>query len=133
MNIPDKLLEAIAQIPIAIDELRAQNEAGLAEYHNAARLRGARYVTAGRPLVWGGPGRLVGWSLRASGGPVLLTLHDGHDTSGDVLATVNLATDGATSNLSFPGGVSFVESLYVETDTSSTGTLIGAWWLGAVD
>lgn len=133
MNIPDKLAEAIAAIPLALEEFRSEMASGLAEYHNGVRLRGSRYVSAPRSLVWGGPGRLVGWSVRAVGGAAVVNLRDGHDVGGDIIATISLTADGAAQTITFPGGVSFVEALFAELPATNVGTITGAYWLGAVD
>lgn len=134
MSLQDDLRDAIASIPLALERVQAELRVGLGEFHNGLRLQGARHVAVGaggRALASAGSGRLVGWSLRAAGGAVTVTLRDGRDASGDVLAVLELA-DGATDTQWLgPGGVSFVEGLYVETD--GDGALTGAAWLGAVD
>ncbi len=139
MSWQDELRDAIAAIPLALEQVRSELSAGLGEYHNGLRLQGARAVTVGaggRDLASAGSGRLVGWSLRATGGEVVVTLRDGRDDSGDPLAVLEL--DGAalgpaccSTQWIGPGGVSFVEGLYL--DAAGAGTLTGSVWLGAVD
>jgi hypothetical protein len=90
----------------------------------------ARSVVGGAVNINGG-GRLVGWSLLATGGPVRIVLHDGRAPDADVIAVIDLADSENQSQWMGPGGVSFTEALYVET--SGTGALTGALHIGAVD
>jgi hypothetical protein len=76
-------------------------------------------------------GRLVGWSVQATGGPVRIVVHDGLDAGGDVIAIVDLADQENQTQWMGPGGVAFVDGLYAEC--TGTGTLTGAMWIGAVD
>lgn len=134
MSVTQKLLEKIVgAIERAEESVRNDVRAGLAETNRAVRLTGARYLPlpASAQLMWGGQGRLVGWSAQATGGPVRLVLRDGRDTSADVVAVVDLA-DGEHDRTWFgPGGVSFGEALYCER--TGTGGITGALYLGAVD
>ena len=131
MKLEAQLLANLAAIPLELEHVRGTLAAGLAESVEGNRLTGARPVVAGRPLVWGGSGRLVGWSLRATGGPVTVTLRDSHDATGDIVAVVNIA-DATSQSFGVPGaGVSFGEAL--NATASGAGVLEGAWWLGAVD
>jgi hypothetical protein len=107
--------------------------AGLTETRNGLRVAAARPVPIipNRP-VNSGPARLVGWSVRASGGPATLTVYDSRDDSGDVLAVVQLATDGATGNHWMgPAGVSAGEAVSVYV--TGAGTVTGSLYLGSVD
>lgn len=134
MNLTEKMLEALTQLQTTLERDRAAIQAALAETTNANRLRGARPVpagAAGRPLLWAGPGRLVGWSLTATGGAVEVTLRDSRDTTGDPVATIAIAAGGHAALWAGPGGVSFGEGLFA--DVTGAGTLAGAIWLGAVD
>ena len=141
MSWQDELLKAVGGIPVALEQMRAEMAVGLGEFHNGLRLQGARATSVGaggRTLVSAGAGRLVGWSLRAVAGMVTVNLRDGRDASGDLLATIELADDSAdlpTASTQWfgPGGVSFVEGLYVEVEAGSDGTLIGAVYTGAKD
>jgi hypothetical protein len=122
---------ALLAIPMELQRITSELQAGMAEFHNGTRLTAARYVDVGRRLAWGGAGRLVGWSVRAEGGAVTLTLRNGRDDSGEIMAVVQLdAANPATVWLG-PGGVAFGEALYL--DVTGPGQLVGAVWIGAVD
>lgn len=132
MSIQTTLAEAIARMLLAQEQLRTELASGLQQFHNGQRLQGARAVDVGPtgrgPLVWGGDGRLVGWSLRATGDdPVVVHLTTG---AGDVLAVLEVA---ASSTQWFgPGGVSFADGLRLEV-IGAAGDLAGAVYVGAVD
>jgi hypothetical protein len=132
-NLVEKWFDALGdRVAEEGSRVRAVLEAGLAQTANANRLRGARPLQVRNGLLWGGPGRLAGWSVWANGGPVRLILHDGRDTGGDVLAVVDLIDqENDTTNLVAPAGVSFGEALYAEI--IGTGALIGAVYTGAHD
>ena len=131
-SIADKLGELFA---LQEERTRSQIAAGLVETRNALRLLGARSVPlnsyAGTQSVWAGPGRLVGWSVRANGGPASLTFYDGRpDALGDVVAVLNLSGDGVASNHGAAGaGISITEACSVVV----TGNVTGAVYLGAKD
>lgn len=131
----DKILAAIAAIPLELERVRAELTTGLAEFHNGAQLRAARPVQVGATgstaLAWVGAGRLVGWSIRATGGAVTVVLRDARDASGDILAAIELAAGAAETVWLGPGGVSFAEAVYVQT--AGAGIIQGAVYLGAVD
>jgi len=130
----DDLTRVIGELPLAFEKIRTELAEGVQQYQNAVRLRGARYVpigTGGRPLVYAGPGRLVGWSLHATGGAVTVVLRDSRDGGGDAIGAIELAA-GTSQTVPAPGGgVSFVEGLFAVV--SGAGTLEGSVWLGAVD
>jgi hypothetical protein len=108
-------------------------QSGLQQFINGNRLTAHRPVPAGgRRLAWASQGRLVGWSVRATGGAVLVLLRDGReDGQGDVLAVLDLA-DGQTETVSLGvPGVAFGEALYLER--TGAGQLTGSLYLGAVD
>ena len=131
MKLEETLLANLAAIPLELAKVRGELASGLAEYAGAMRLTGARPVIASRPLVWGGSGRLVGWSVRATGGAVTVTLRDSRDTAGDIVAVINVA-DATSQTIALPGaGVSFGEGL--NATVAGAGVLEGAYWLGAVD
>lgn len=130
MSITDNLADSIAEkFALQGERIAAQIRAGLLETTNALRLRGSRNLPIyANTTAWRGPGRLMGWSVRETAGAVAtLTLHDGRDSSGDVLAVINLAADAAET-LSVPA-VSVTESLYVAV----TGAVQGSIYFGAVD
>lgn len=132
MNLSEKLLDTLHRLDASLERRDAGMQAALSETQNAIRLRGARAVPAGdvgRPLLWAGPGRLVGWSLTAVGGPAVVTLRDGRDTTGDPIASIAIDQDGTAQLWAGPGGVSFGEGLYADVN----GNVTGAVWLGAVD
>lgn len=135
MSVTQKLLERIAEaVTTAGETVRSEIQAGLAQTRNGLTVRAA----ALRPVypntvTNAGTGRLIGWSLRETSGtnPVVVTLYDSRDNSGDVVAQVSLAA-GAVSNHGLPGaGVSFGEALFAEV--TGAGTVRGPVYLGAVD
>lgn len=135
MNNPvDKALDRLAdRFALEMAGVRAEFRAGLTQTKDALRLTGARPVPMGgigsSRLLWGGPVRLVGWNLWASGGPVRVLLHDGRDTGADVVGVVDLAALEHDAQW-LGAGVSLGEALYAEI--VGTGTLTGAVYLGAV-
>ena len=134
MNLSEKLLDVLTRVDATLEQDRAVLQAALTLTQNATRLRGARPVPAGddgRPLLWAGPGRLVGWSLTATGGAAPVVLRDSRDAGGDPVASITLAAGESTALWAGPGGVSFGEGLFA--DITAAGTLTGAVWLGAVD
>lgn len=119
-----------------------QLQADLAASLGGVMLRGAHPVPIGtapggsnRPTS--SPGRVVGWSIRETGGTsgCVMRLFDGRDTSGSLLATVQVAASpaAASSQQTWFGnsGISITDALYV--DISGTGVLEGCLYLGAVD
>jgi hypothetical protein len=136
MSWQDDLTQAIAQIPLAIEQNRTELATGVAQFQNGIRLQGARYQPVGasqggRNLPWAGQGRLVGWSLRATGGAVSVDLRDSRDDAGDTIATIDLAAGSSQTIWLGPGGISIVEGLRVVP--SGAGVLTGAVYIGAVD
>jgi hypothetical protein len=134
VKLEDKVAAAIAAIPLELERVRDELTEGLQQFHNGVPLQGARYVPVGiggRTMAWGGSGRVLGWSLRATGGPVTVALCDGHDTNADPFMYVDLA-DGVASNAWFgTTGISFVEALFVQA--LGAGVMQGSVFLGAVD
>lgn len=135
MNLTEKLVDVLSRLESSLERDRDLIAASLAETQNAVRLRGARALPApgagGRPLLWSGSGRLVGWSLTATGGPVTVTLTDSRDGAGDPIASIAIADGGDSTVWAGPGGVSFGEGLFATV--TGAGTLGGAFWIGAVD
>lgn len=131
MFMTENIQAALLSLPLELQRMSAELQAGLAQSHAGNRLTGARPVDVTRRLAWGGPGRLVGWSIRADVGAVTLTLRNGRDSTGEVLGTVELATDQSHTVWMGPGGVDFGEALFL--DVTGAGTLVGAVYLGAVD
>jgi len=127
-----KLAEIGTAVEFQAERTRLAFAAGMAQTQRSLRITGA----LSRPVVrnavnYGSGGRLVGWSVRAEGGPVTCYLRDGHDASGDIIAIIDLV-DTESETLSLGRGISFVESLYVH-QAAGAGALVGAVWLGAVD
>jgi hypothetical protein len=133
--ITDKIDERIAEALLEVQKHTADVAAGLAQWNNGQRLTGARPIDASRhPRLWGGSGRLVGWSVYAKGGPVELLIRDSRVSgAGDPLAGINLVDGGNSVHWLGPGGVSFGEGLYLEVQSGSLTALKGTIWLGAVD
>lgn len=127
----DRITAAAVQITQAVAEAREAVDVGLAQFHNAIRLQGARYVGVGagggRFMAWGAAGRLVGWSLRAVGAPATLVLRDSRTAAGEIIAEVSLAA-GATETVWLHAGVSFTDGLYV--DVVDPGVVEGAVYIG---
>lgn len=129
--IEDKLQHLAATVVLEGDRTRAALAAGLEETQRGLRVDGAGYKpVAENRLNYNGTRKLLGWSLRATTADVVVTLHDGRDTSGDVIAAFVVQSAGAGSTTFLGGGVTFVEGLYVETTTAGGGSLTGAFWYG---
>jgi hypothetical protein len=120
------VVEESAKIRVALEE-------GFRGSLRGTRLTGAlpRPVQA-NAANYVAPGRLVGWSIRATVGEVVLNLYDGPAADpARFLAAVDLPVGGSQSVWLGPGGVSFVDGVYVEV--TGGGTPVGALWIGAVD
>lgn len=128
----DKIEQIAATVALENQMTRAELAQAFAETQRGQRVDGARP----RPIVpnavnYSSGRRLAGWSVRANGGDVTLTLYDGNDTSGDVIGTTVL-TAGESQTVTLPAaGVSFVSALYVEK--TGAGTAVGALWITAVE
>ena len=125
---------ALAAIPLELERLVASVQAGLAESHNGNRVDAARYVAGSRlnnAVANSGACRVVGWSVRAVGGVVALTLRDGRDASADPVGVVDLAAGASETVWLGSNGISVGEALYVQR--TGAGTVEGSIYLGAVD
>jgi len=135
VSLNDVIVAKLEQIVTGLERQREGLRAALVETNNAIRLRAARPVNVssagGRVLIWAGPGRLVGWSLRATTNDVTVDLRDSRDDAGDPIASVVIPTGQSRELWAGPGGVSFGEGLYL--DATGAGVLTGSVWLGAVD
>lgn len=121
-----------AMVSLEAERTRLAMAAGLAATQRGLRIDGA----LARPIIanslnYTAGGRLVGWSLQATGGPARVLIHDGRSPDTDVVAVLNLADQGTATQWMGPAGVSFAEALYVEC--TGAGVLTGALWIGAVD
>lgn len=130
-----KIEEAVAQLGADLqrgaEQWRDEFRAGMASFDRAQRLQGCRVLPLRGQLLYGAPGRLLGWSLR-SDQPVTLTLRNGRDDTADPLATVIIPA-GQSSNLTVPGA-SITEALWLQTEWAGTaGTVVGGIYVGAVD
>jgi len=125
------LVDTLSQLITTLREGQETTAAVLAVTQNANRLRGNRPVpigTGGRILAWGGPGRLVGWTLAAGAADVTVTFRDSHDTSGDPVAGPITVTANTSQVFALPaGGAGFGDGLFVD----ATGTFSGVAWIGA--
>lgn len=135
-----EIIAAIEAIPIRLEQVAAEVRAGLTEFKGTTRLQGARVVpigaAGGRDLASTGEGRLVGWSLRATGAHATVVLRDSRGAAtGDKIAFIDLpasALEPVTETVWLgTGGISFTEGLFAEVIT--TGDVQGALYLGAVD
>lgn len=136
----DRLADALEALPMVFERYSAEMREGLGLYHNAIRLMGMRPVQVGvtgsSSLLTTGPGRLCGWSLRATAGDVTVLLRDSRGdagATGDILATVELlaSTGNKSDTQSLNYGVSFGEGVYLQA--VGAGQLQGAVFIGAVD
>lgn len=134
MGKTEDLLEKLADSIVRDGERwRDEYRASMSQFANGVRLQAARPIPLNaQKLLWGGPCRLVGWSVRAVGGTATLSLRNGRDDTADLVATVTVSADGVTDTrwLS-PGGVSVGEALWATY--TGAGTLTGTVYLGAVD
>lgn len=97
-----------------------------------ARLPGARAIglpagfTAG--VVMSGAGYLTGWAFREStgGAPAALTIYDGNDTTGALVAPISLATGESTRDYPSMPGIELSQGLYV---TVTAGAVDGSLWV----
>lgn len=135
----DQLIAAIEAIPVQFARMQDELAAGLQEFHNGQELRAARPLqigaTGANTLAWAGPARLVGWSVRATDGPMTVLLRDARSDSGDILAAIELAAGQSQTVWLGPGGVSAGEGIYVQAVQAvpATGAIQGAIYLGSVD
>ena len=137
--VEDKLEHVAATVALEGARTRSEVAAGLAETQRGQRIDGASYrplPTAGG-LVYGGSRRLVGWTVRETGGanPVSVDLYDGADAGAvdpsRLVATFTVAAGGAVAHHAMPAGIAFVDGLFAVV--SGTGLLRGAVHLGAAD
>jgi hypothetical protein len=135
--VDDKVGEKLGHIATAIEadgeKTRLAFAQAMADSMRGIRIDGAlpRTLFANAQVYVAG-GRLVGWSVRANGGEVILDLYDG--TAADpnrYLGAIDLASGASQTVWMGPGGVSFVDGLYVAA--SGAGTPLGSVWIGAVD
>ncbi|WP_154793305.1 hypothetical protein [Occultella kanbiaonis] len=133
-TISDRIAATLAAIPLELERVKSELATGLQAFAGNTALQGARVLPVGptgRPLAWAGPGRLVGWSVRAGEAAAALTLRDSRQAGeGDVVAVLDVPAGESATVWLGPGGVSITEGLYVETAGDVTA---GAVWLGAVD
>lgn len=133
--IDNKINERVAEALLEVQRHTAEVAAGLAQWQNGNRLNAARPLQInGHGRLWGGRGRLVGWSVIADAGPVRVFVRDGREAgNGDVLAVIDLqATESETVWLG-PGGISAGEGVFLDLQSGSLAALKGSIWLGAVD
>lgn len=133
MSKTEELIEKLA-VAITRDGERWRDEyrAGMSQFANGVRLQAARPVILDRAKVlWGGPCRLVGWSIEGVGGAAKVRLRNGRDNTADVVATLSVTADGIVDTRWMgPGGLDVGEALYADV---VAGTVIGTVYLGAVD
>lgn len=133
MSWQDTLAQQLATIVEKVQLDHEKIAAALVQTNNGNRLRAARPLPAGiggRPLLWAGAGRLVGWALTATAATTI-TLRDSRDTTGDAIASIAIPAGGSAQLWMGPGGVSFGEGLFVDANPATSFT--GSIWLGAVD
>jgi hypothetical protein len=133
--ISDKINAEVAEALLEVHKSTAQVAAGLAQWQNGNRLTGARPLQInGHGRLWGGSGRLVGWSIVSIGGPVTILIRDSRAAgNGDVLAVLDVVDTESETQWFGPGGISFGEGVFLDVQSGSLATLKGSVWLGAVD
>lgn len=131
----DKINERVAEALLEVEKHTAQVAAGLTQFNNGVRLTGARPLPVNsHGRLWGGSGRLVGWSVYAKGGPVEVLVRDSRvGGAGDPLGGFNLVDGGSSSSWMGPGGVSFGEGIFLDVQSGALTALRGTLWIGAVD
>jgi hypothetical protein len=137
--IEDKLEHVAATVALEGARTRSEVAAGLAETQRGQRVDGAAYrpLPAAGGVVYGGSRRLVGWTVRETGGtnPASVDLYDGGDAGAvdpaRLVATFTVPAGGSIAHHAMPAGVAFVDGLFAVV--SGTGVLRGAVHLGAVD
>lgn len=131
MTARDDALAAVLHLEFA--GLREQLAGPLDQFADGLRVRGARALDVSkRQMIWGGRGRLMGWTLRGINATVAVNLHDGRDNSGQLIGTVSVGLNSAWNQSSVwfgPGGVHFGEALFL--DLIGTGTVSGAVYIVA--
>jgi hypothetical protein len=137
--VENKLEHLATAVAAEGDKTRLEMAAGLAQTQRGLRVDGA----ASRPLpvaggvVYGGARRLVGWSVRETGGtnPVSVDLYDGSDAGAidpaRLVAAFTVPAGGSTTKSIMPAGISFGEGLFAVV--TGTGVLRGVALIGAVD
>lgn len=136
--------EKLDRLPELFERYTAELASGLRSFEGAIALRGARYVeitsvpnAAGQSaglMAQNGQGRLVGWSLRATGGAVTVLIRDSADAdNGRIVGALELAAETSDSQ-SFGDGVSFTQGLWVAVarPANGLGQLQGSLFVGAV-
>lgn len=126
-------LEALAySTQMAVEGMRADLEAGLAQFIGAQRIDGARYSPLDRTI--NGRGRLLGWTMRAVTGPAIVNIRNGTSIDApDIVATISLGTGSDWQQDSFwcgPSGIAYTEGLFVEV---LNGTATGALYVNGTD
>lgn len=131
-HLEDKLEHFVATVALESERTRLAFAAGLSEFVRGQRVTGAiRRDLRGRGKLYTVAGALVGWSVRAVGGAVTIDLYDGHDNTGDLLASISLAAGASDAQTMMPAGVTFADGIFA--DVQGAGTVLGAVWIGAVD
>jgi len=131
VSIQEQIVDALAQVATALERDHELQRTVLTVTQNANRLRGNRpqpIGTGGRILAWGGPGRLVGWTIAAGATAVNVTFRDSHDNTGPAIAgPVNVPANTSKEFAVPAGGAGFGEALFVDADQAFTGVA----WIGA--
>lgn len=141
-RVEEALIQTLAAVPLEFERHRTMLETGLQRFANGMRINGSRVVQmpAGMPaagttsLLWGGPCRVVGWSIRAKGGAAVVNFRDGRDTAAPFVGTVELEAPGSAGSTSNPwfgaAGATALDALSLEVES---GAVVGCVYLGAVD
>lgn len=118
----------VLEVLTAFDRLRTTlSVSNLAVALQGAEVRPVR-TGAVSTQVSGSAGRVMGWSFReTAGGNATLYLRDGRDASADVVTVIQLGAHESTRDSYFPGGLSFVQGLYLDV---AVGAIEGSVYLG---
>lgn len=126
-----KTLGALAQLNDTLGLVH-----GALKTANGMPLLGARVVpipgsvngAAASSVVSSSPGRLAGFGLAETAGVgATIRLHDGTDTSGDVIMRIDLAANESAREWYMPHGIGFTYGLFVEI---VSGAIEGSVYLG---
>jgi hypothetical protein len=116
-----------------------QMRTDLAESLGGIMLRAVRPVplTVLPTILSASPGRLVGWSLRETGGTngFACRFYNGDNSAADVVAIEGGPASAVRTQLFPAGGISFTEGLYLSlvTGGSLSSSVEGVVYLGASD
>lgn len=134
----DSLIEKLTSTVVQeAEKTRLSLQEGFASSLRGSRLHGALTLQVpsaptSAQLLYNGPGRLMGWTLRnsAGAGAIVVNLYDGADNTAPLVATVSIGSGSAWQQSSAwfgPTGLAVAQLLTLELIVASgTPTLAGA-------